>query len=131
MGAPDSPVRHWCANGRLQRLVLTASCWADGTPDSEQSLSGAHRMVRCAVRCATIIQLVNLALSGFCAGENLPRAILAPPDKGQTGQSGALKPETLLLFSVVFQIGFRSNLSVCSRVSPSTICECEYAPTLH
>jgi hypothetical protein len=34
MGAPDSPVRHRCANGRLQRLVLTASRWADGTPDS-------------------------------------------------------------------------------------------------
>jgi hypothetical protein len=86
-GAP--PVRHRCANGRLQRLVLTASRWADGTPDSEQSLSGAHRTVRCAVRCATIIQLVNLALSGFCAGETLPQAILAAPDKGRTGQYGA------------------------------------------
>jgi hypothetical protein len=41
MGAMDSPVRHRCANGRLQRLVPTASRWADGTPDSEQSLSGA------------------------------------------------------------------------------------------
>jgi hypothetical protein len=40
MGALDSPVRHRCANSRLQRLVLTASRWADGTPDSEQSLSG-------------------------------------------------------------------------------------------
>jgi hypothetical protein len=47
MGAPDSPVHHRCANGRLQRLVLTASRWADGTPDSEQFLSGAHRTVRC------------------------------------------------------------------------------------
>jgi hypothetical protein len=77
------PVRHRCANGRLQRLVLTASHWADGTPDSEQSLSDAHRTLR----CATIIQLVNLALSGFCAGETLPRAILAPPDRGRTGRS--------------------------------------------
>jgi hypothetical protein len=84
-----APVRHWCANGRLQRLVLTASRWADGTPDSEQSLSGAHRTVRCAVRCATIIQLVNTARSGFCAGKTLPRANLAPPDRGRTGQSGA------------------------------------------
>jgi hypothetical protein len=33
MGTPDSPVRHRCANGRLQWLVLTASRWADGTPD--------------------------------------------------------------------------------------------------
>jgi hypothetical protein len=47
MAAPDSLVRHRCANGRLQRLVLTASRWADGTPDSEQSLSGAHRTVQC------------------------------------------------------------------------------------
>jgi hypothetical protein len=39
MGAPDSPgalVRQRCANGRLQRLVLTASCWTDSAPDSEQ-----------------------------------------------------------------------------------------------
>jgi hypothetical protein len=89
MGALDSLVRHQCANGRLQRLVLTVSRWADGTPDSEQTLSSAHRMVRCDVRCAAIIQLVNLALSGFCAGETLPRASLAPPDRGRTGQSGA------------------------------------------
>jgi hypothetical protein len=41
MGAPDSPVRHRCANGRLQRLVLTASRWADDTPDS---------LVHCPVR---------------------------------------------------------------------------------
>jgi hypothetical protein len=47
MGAPDSLVRHRCANGRLQRLVLTASRWADGAPDSEQYLYGAHRTVRC------------------------------------------------------------------------------------
>jgi hypothetical protein len=31
-GAPT--VRHRCANGRLQRLVLIASRWADGTLDS-------------------------------------------------------------------------------------------------
>jgi hypothetical protein len=78
-----------CTNGRLQQLVLTANRWADGTPDSEQSLSGAHQTVRCAVRCATIIQLVNLALLGFCTGETLPRAILAPPNRGRTGQFGA------------------------------------------
>jgi hypothetical protein len=47
MGAPDSPVHHRCANGHLQRLVLTASHWAGGTLDSEQWLSGAHRTVRC------------------------------------------------------------------------------------
>jgi hypothetical protein len=73
-------VCHRCANGRLQRLVLTASRWADGTPDSEQSLSGAHRTVRCtvwcAVRCATKIPLGNLALSGFCVGKPFPWAHL-------------------------------------------------------
>jgi hypothetical protein len=47
MGAPDSLVRHRCANGRLQRLVLIASRWVDGTPDSEQYLSDTHRKVRC------------------------------------------------------------------------------------
>ena len=48
-GAPT--VRHRCANGQFQRLVLTVSRWTHGTPDSEQSLSGAHRTVRCTVRC--------------------------------------------------------------------------------
>jgi hypothetical protein len=48
MGARDSPVRHRCANGHFQRLVLTASHWAVGTLDGEQSLFGAHRTVRCA-----------------------------------------------------------------------------------
>jgi hypothetical protein len=86
-GAP--PVRHRCANGRLQRLVLTASRWADGTPDSEQSLSGAHRTVRCTVRCATKIPLGNLALSGFFVGKLFPWASLAPPGRGCTEQSGA------------------------------------------
>jgi hypothetical protein len=88
-GAPDSPVRHRCANDRLQRLVLTASRWADGTPDSEQSLSGAHRTVRCTVRCATKIPLGNLALSGFFVGKLFPWASLAPPGRGCTEQSGA------------------------------------------
>jgi hypothetical protein len=93
--AAHGPVRHWCANGRLQRLVLTASRWTDGTPDSEQSLSGAHQTVWCAVRCATKIQLSNHALSGFYEGETLPRANLAPSDRGRTGQSGAPLAETL------------------------------------
>jgi hypothetical protein len=86
-GAPT--VRHRCTNGRLQRLVLTASRWTDGTPDSEQTLSGAHRIVRCTVRCATKIPLRNLALSGFCVGKPFPWANLAPPGRGHTGQSGA------------------------------------------
>jgi hypothetical protein len=83
------PVRHRCANGRLQWLVLTASHWADGTPDSEQSLSDAHRTVRCTIRCATKIHLENLALSGFYMGKPFPWASMAPPDRGRTGQSSA------------------------------------------
>jgi hypothetical protein len=47
MGAPDSPVCHQCANGRIQHLVMTTIRWADGTPDNEQFMSGAHRTVRC------------------------------------------------------------------------------------
>jgi hypothetical protein len=78
MGAPDSPVRHRCANGHFQRLVLTASRWAVGTPDSEQSLSGAHRTVRW-VGYNSIFQLVAL---GLLVGKGLPRARLAPLTKG-------------------------------------------------
>jgi hypothetical protein len=110
MDASDSPVRHRCANGRLQRLVLTASRWADGTPDSEQSLSGAHQTVRCtvrcAVRCATKIPLRNLALLGFCMGKLFPWANLAPPGRGYTGQSGAPRLETLFSVLCCFQIVF-------------------------
>jgi hypothetical protein len=108
-GAPT--VRHRCANGRLQRLVLTASRWTDGTPDSEQSLSGAHRIVRCtvrcAVRCATKIPLGNLALSGFWVGKPFPWASLVPPGRGRTGQSGALKSETIFsIFCCFFKLVF-------------------------
>jgi hypothetical protein len=123
MGAPDSPVRHRCANGRLQRLVLTASRWVDGTQDSEQSLSGAQRtvwcIVRCAVRCATKIPLGNLALSGFCVGKPFSWASLSPPGRGCTGQSDAhgtvrCTPDSpvpqgqkpYFLFSAVFQTVF-------------------------
>jgi hypothetical protein len=105
---PTSRYQHCSAHGRTgqcgappvrQRLVLIASRYGDGTPDSEQSLSGAHRTVRCTVRCAvrcvTKIHLVNLALSGFCARKTLPLANLAPPSRGRTGQSGAPQSETL------------------------------------
>jgi hypothetical protein len=46
MGAPDSLMCHRCANGHFQRLVLTSSRWAVGTPDSEQSLSGVPAKIR-------------------------------------------------------------------------------------
>jgi hypothetical protein len=117
-GAP--PVRQRCANGWLQRLAVGQM---------------AHRTfrctVRCDVRCATKIPLRNLALSGFCMRKPFPLTSLAPPGRGRTGQSGAPRPETLFSIFRCFRFGFRSNLWVCSRVSPSTLCECEYAPTLH
>jgi hypothetical protein len=94
-GAP--PVRHQCANGRFQRLVLTVSRWTHGTPDSEQSLSGAHRTVRCDVRCATKIQLRNSCSRVSAKGMPLPWTSLAPPGRGCTRQSGAPRPETLTL----------------------------------
>jgi hypothetical protein len=115
-GQSDAPtVRHRCANGRLQRLGLTASRWADGTSDSEQSLSDAHRTVRCtvrcAVRCATKNPLGNLALLGFCVGKPFPWASLAPPGRGCTPDSPVPQGQKpYFLFSAVFQIGFRSNL---------------------
>jgi hypothetical protein len=135
MGAPDSLVCRRCANGRLQRVVLTASRWADGTPDSEQSLSGAHRTVRCtmwcAVRCATKIPLGNLALSGFCVGNPSPGPAWPHLAEGAPDSPVPQGQKPYFLFYAVFQIGFRFNLSVCSRVSPCTTCECECAPTLH
>jgi hypothetical protein len=72
MGTLDSLVRHQCANSHFQRLVLTASRWTYGTPDSEQSLSG--------VPAKNLI--LNSLLSGFCGGEALPRARLAPLSEG-------------------------------------------------
>jgi hypothetical protein len=108
INSPHPPISHYqhcSAHGRTeqsgappvrQRSTPTASSdsrWADGTPDSEQSLSGAHRTVRydvrCAVRCATKIHFVNLALSGFCASGNPSPGHLAPPGRGRTRQSGA------------------------------------------
>jgi hypothetical protein len=62
-----------------------------------------------------IIQLLNFVLSGFCAGEGLPWANLAPlaegaPDSSvHTGQFGAPRSETLVSVFYCFQIGFRSN----------------------
>jgi hypothetical protein len=89
----QSPKYLEMAQRHISLSVLTARRWADGTSDSEQSLSGAHRIVRCTVRCAvqcaTKIPLGNLVLSGFCVGKPFPWASLAPPSRGHTGQSGA------------------------------------------
>jgi hypothetical protein len=156
VGAPDSPERHRCANGRLQWLILTASRWADGTPDSEQPLSGAHRTVRCTpdspvhylVRCPVHTGQSG-ALSGALSGAPLKfhlgtwRSWVSEWGKPSPGPAWPHLAEgapdspvpqgqkPYFLIYAVFQIGFRSNLSVCSRVSPSTICECECAQTLH
>jgi hypothetical protein len=75
-GAPT--VRHRCTNGRFQRLVLTVSRWSHGTPDSP---------VHCPVRHYN--STLKPTLSGFCVGKSLPRASLAPPGRGCTGQFGA------------------------------------------
>jgi hypothetical protein len=129
-GAPT--VRHRCTNGHFQRLVLTRSRWTHGAPDSEQST------VRCDVRCATKIHLRRQRSRVSATGKALLWTSQAPPGRGCTGQSGAHRtvrcpkarnPNSC--FSADFQIGFRSNLCVSSRVTPSTVYECDCAPTLH
>jgi hypothetical protein len=75
MGTLDSPI---ISNGHLQRLVLTTSRWADGTPDSEQSLSGADRTVRCAVRCAGYNSTYVLRALEFLEGKGYSPAQADP-----------------------------------------------------
>jgi hypothetical protein len=111
-GAPT--VRHRCANGRFQRLVLTDSRWTDGTPDSEQSLSGAHRTVRCAVRCtvrcATKIHFRNMR-SRVSGGQTLPQGRLGPTWQRVHRTVRCPKARNPIpCFSADFQIGFCSNL---------------------
>jgi hypothetical protein len=99
MGAPDSPVRHQYANGRLQQLVLTASRWADGTPDSEQSLSGALSDAPLKFHSGTLRSRVS-AWGNPSPGPAWPHLAESAPDSPvHTGQSGAPRPETL--FSVL------------------------------
>jgi hypothetical protein len=45
-GGINSPT-HQTSRYQAVLRILTASRWADGAPDSEQFLSGAHRTVRC------------------------------------------------------------------------------------
>jgi hypothetical protein len=75
MGTPDNLVRHRCANGQLQRLVLTASRWADGAPDSEQYMSGV----------AAKIHFLNSLLSGFLEGRGAAPGLVGPTVRGRTG----------------------------------------------
>jgi hypothetical protein len=82
-------VRHQCTNGHFQRLVLKASRWVDGTPDSEQSLSD--------VPAKNLI--LNSLLAGFCGGSRYSSGQTDPTVRGRTGQSGAPKTETLILIS--------------------------------
>jgi hypothetical protein len=108
MGAPDSPVRHRCANGRLQRLVLTASRWADDTPDSEQSLSGALSGVLSGAPLKFHSGTLHSRVSAWgnpSLGPAWPHLVEGAPDSlVPQGQ----KP--YFLFYAVFQIGFRSTL---------------------
>jgi hypothetical protein len=99
MGAPDSLVRHRCANDRLQRLVLTTSHWADGTPDSEQSLSGASD-VPLKFNSRTARSRVS------AQGERPSSGQAGPTSRGCTGQSDTPKPETLVSIWCCFSIRF-------------------------
>jgi hypothetical protein len=98
MGAPESPVRHRCTNGRFQRLVLTASRWAVGTPDS---LVWPLKFIF-STRCSRV----------FSGVEALPRGLAGPTARGRTGQFGAHrtvrcpKTETLTSFSFGFSNPF-------------------------
>jgi hypothetical protein len=110
MGAPDSPVRQQCANGRLQRLVLTASRWTDGTPDSlvhtgqSGALSGALSGAPLKFHSGTLRSWVS-EWGNPSPGPAWPHLAEGAPDSPvPQGQ----KP--YFLFSVVFQFGFRSNL---------------------
>jgi hypothetical protein len=118
-----------CANGRLQRLGLTASRWPGGTPDSEQSLSGA---LSGAMSGAPLkFHSGTLRSRVFAWGNPSPGLAWPHLAEGASDSSVPQSQKPYFLFSAVFQIDFCSNLCVCSSVSPSTICECEYAPTLH
>jgi hypothetical protein len=79
MGTLDSSVCHGCANGRLQRLVLTTRRWADSTPDSEQYLSGAHRTQSGVV---AKIHFLNSFLSGFLGGTDVAPGVGWPHYQG-------------------------------------------------
>jgi hypothetical protein len=76
-----------CANDWLQRLVLTASRWADGTPDSEQSLSGALSGALPGAPLKFHSGTLRSRVSVW--GKPFPWASLVPPGRGRTGQSGA------------------------------------------
>jgi hypothetical protein len=105
MGAPDSPVRHRCANGHLQRLVLTASRWADGTPDGD-----VHYQVCRYNSSSELCALGFLRRGSAFPGPTWPHLTDGAPDSPvHTGQSGAPKSETLVSVFFCFQIGFRSN----------------------
>jgi hypothetical protein len=95
------PVRHRCANGRLQWLVLTASHWADGTPDSEQSLS-VHTG-RSGALSGAPLKFISKTLRSRVStwgnpspGPAWPHLTEGAPDSPvHTGQSGAPRPETI------------------------------------
>jgi hypothetical protein len=80
-------------------------------------LSGAHCTVRCTVRCATKIPVGNLALSGFFVGNSSPGPAWPHLAEGALDSLVPQGQKPHFLIYVVFQIGFGSILSVCSRVS--------------
>src|SRR5688572_32178834 len=70
-----------------------------------------------------------LRRESLCRGPAWPHLAEGAPDSPvHTGQSGAPRPETLtLVFQLIFKLVF-ANLCVSSRVTPSTVYECDCAP---
>jgi hypothetical protein len=102
MNIMDSPVRHQCANGRLQELVLTASRWADGTLDSPVRYPVCHYNST-SKPCA----LGFLRGGKTFPGPTWPHPIEGAPDSPvHTGQSGAPLIETLISIFCCFSNRF-------------------------
>jgi hypothetical protein len=85
---PDSPVHHRTLSSADLFPYLAKPTVADSKPLTHQTLSGAHRTVRC--------PLVTVG-SATCHARN-PRLIVGPADRWLTGQSGA-PPDSPVIYS--------------------------------
>jgi hypothetical protein len=103
-GAP--PVRQQCANGRLQRLVLIASRWTDGTPDSELLLSAAHRTVRCTIRAPLKFHLGTLRSRVSAWGNPSPRPAWPHLAEGAPDSPVPQSQKPYFLFFAIFKSVF-------------------------
>jgi hypothetical protein len=86
--APDSPVHHRTLSGADLFPYLAKPTVAVLEPLAHQTLSGAHRTVRCPIRL--------LALATRRA--RIPRPTVGPTDCWLTGQSGA-SPDSSVIYS--------------------------------